>query len=90
MPKNSGAEEAKRNSAKLIACSRAVRNPCLKGNIDRSKSALVEQTRYMCIFFVLNAGNTRNAFCKTHAVRHSCLKGSIDRSKSALVETDKI
>ena len=63
-----------------------IRNPCTKGNIDRSKSAVVEQTRCKCIFFVLNAENTRNAFHKTRAVRNPCTKGNIDRSKSALAE----
>ena len=47
---------------------------------------VVEQTRYKCIFFVLNVENTRNAFYKTHTVRNPCTKGNIDRSKSALVE----
>ena len=48
--------------------------------------ALIEQTRYKCIFFVLNVENTRNAFYKTRAVRNPCTEGNIDRSKSALVE----
>ena len=61
-------------------------NPCSKGNIDRSKSALVEHTRYKCIFFVLNVENTINAFYKTRTVRNPCTKGNIDRSKSAVVE----
>ena len=50
--------------------------------LARSKSARVEQTRYKCIFFVLNVKNTRNAFYETRTVRNSCSKGNIDRSKS--------
>ena len=49
-----------------------------------------KQTRYMCIFFVLNVAKHQKCFCKTHAARNSCSKGNIDRSKSALAEKDKI
>ena len=37
----------------------------------------------MCIFFVLNVENTRNAFYKTRAVHNSCWIGNIDRSSCA-------
>ena len=74
------------NTRNAFYKTRAVRNPCSKWNIDRSKSALVEQTRCKCIFFVLNVENTRNAFYKMRAVRNPCTNGNIDRSKSALVE----
>ena len=68
----------------------AVHNPCTKGNIDPSKSVLVEQTRCKCIFFVLNVENTRNAFYKKRTVRNPCKKGNIDPSKSALVNRQDV
>ena len=45
--------------------------------------------RDMCIFFVLNVENTRNAFYETRAANNSCSIMNIDRSYSALAETDK-
>ena len=44
---------------------------------------------HMCIFFVLNVENTRNAFLK-RAPFVILSKGNIDRSKNVLTETDKI
>lgn len=75
MPKNSGAEEAKRESEKKkIACLHAVRNSCLKGNSDRRKSALPETDKiYVCIHSKCEK-KTRNAFYKMHEVRNSCFK----------------
>ena len=39
-----------------------------------------QQTRYMCIFFVLNVEKhqKRNVFYKTRAVRNTCSKGNIE------------
>ena len=76
---------------KCFLKTRAVRDSCSKGNIDRSKNVLAETDKiHMCIFFVLNVEEHQKCFLKTRAVRNSCSKGNIDRSKNVLAETEKI
>ena len=69
---------------------RAIRNTCSKGNIDRSKCVLAATGKvYVYILRSKCEKDTRNVFYKTRAARSTGSKGNVDRSKCSLATTDE-